>query len=186
MNNPSSALPPFWMMKLTEAWGEPKKLFQGRGRRVKNRAGGGEEKIQLHAVACSRLSDSRGEQKIGASEKKKNDGAGGRERSGRRACKTFFYSGPVLVYQLLVCPLIGQFWQFLATPAKRVTCVSHVNRENGSRARFRGIQVMWYFARMSPGFSRTKGLLLHVLNGYRTIRLVCFGGYNFPVDWINL
>ena len=23
MNNPSTALPPFWMMKLTEDWGEP-------------------------------------------------------------------------------------------------------------------------------------------------------------------
>ena len=45
MNNPSSALPPFWMIKLTEAWGEPKndskgeddglKIEQGEGMRRK-------------------------------------------------------------------------------------------------------------------------------------------------------
>ena len=82
---------------------------------------------------------------MGASEKlerakKKKQGRGGRGRSGKRACKTFF-NGPVLVYQL------------------QVICVIHVNqhyRENGSRARFREIPVMWYFARMSPGFSRSK------------------------------
>ena len=30
MNNPSSALPPFWMMKLTEDWSEPKNNSKGK------------------------------------------------------------------------------------------------------------------------------------------------------------
>ena len=48
INNPSNALPPFWMIKLTEAWGEPKndskgeddglKIEQGEGTRRKKYA----------------------------------------------------------------------------------------------------------------------------------------------------
>ena len=107
-------------------------------------------------IASSGLSDSEGVGKIGPSEEKKK-GKGGGGRNGRRACKTFF-NGSVLVFQLLVYPLIGQFCQFLSTSAKRVICVIHDNQyypENASRARFRGIQVMSHFARMSPAFSTT-------------------------------
>ena len=94
-------------------------------------------------------------EKLNRAKKKKGKGGGG--SNGRRACKTFF-NGPVLVFQLLVYPLIGQFCQFLSTSAKRVICVNHDNQyypENASRARFRGIQVMSHFARMSPAFSTT-------------------------------
>ena len=93
-----------------------------------------------------------GEKSAGASEEKRGRVGGG--RSGTRVCKTFF-NGPVLVYQFLVYPLIGQFLQFLSTPAKRVICDIHVNQhygKHGSRARFRLIQVMWNFAKMSLGF----------------------------------
>ena len=106
-------------------------------------------------IASSRLSDSEGEGKIGRSKRKKKWWGGGgveEERNGRTARKTFF-NGPVLVY-----PLIGQFCQLLSTPAKRMICVIHHNQhypENASHARFRGIQVMSYFSRMSLAFSTT-------------------------------
>ena len=73
-------------------------------------------------------------EKLERAKKKTREGGGGKSR--RRACKTFF-NGLVLVYQLLVFPPIGQFLQFLSTPAKRVICVIYVNQpyhKNGSRA----------------------------------------------------
>ena len=63
------------------------------------------------------------------------EGAGGRGGGGGRAGGT----------EEELVSLIGQFCQFLSTPAKRVICIIHDNQhypENALRARFRGIQVM--------------------------------------------
>ena len=52
MNNPSSALPPFWMIKLTEAWGELKNDSKGEDDGLKIEQGEGtiRKKIRLHAA----------------------------------------------------------------------------------------------------------------------------------------
>ena len=91
--------------------------------------------------------------KLDRARKKKNRGrgGGGRGRNGRRACKTKKWTGSGIP-----APGIPSDRSILAVFVN--TRVIHDNQhysENALRARFRGIQVMSYFARMSPTFSIT-------------------------------
>ena len=57
---------------------------------------------------------------------------------GDGACNNFF-KRPVQVYQLLVYPLIGQFWQITSTLSKRVVPVTQRDGVRRPRASNRGI-----------------------------------------------
>ena len=55
INNPSNALPPFWMIKLTEVWGEPKNDSKGEDDGLKIEQGEGTRRKKQHLFPDSLL-----------------------------------------------------------------------------------------------------------------------------------
>ena len=85
---------------------------------------------------------------------------GGRGRSGRKPVRLSLI---VKTGSGIPAPGIPSHWSILHI--KRVICVIHVNQhygENGSRARFRAIQILRYFARMSPEYMFLTVIVLYV------------------------
>ena len=89
------------------------------------------DKLSLFQALCQWRIEKAGGRRVGS----------GREKGEvRRACKHCF-KNLIPVYQLLVYPLIGYFWQFISTPCLFVWSEVMLNMVSMIHARFRGVQI---------------------------------------------